>query len=184
MESLLESRGLPVSDPTLVTALTCPYDRGELLTRLGVLAETHVLALKNVVDEEVFVAVCDFPVELIGQNVNGYRRFLAEMGNSAETQRTVAGFILRLRAAMVYEFGPTVMTAMEKEMLGLKGSQLDEALGRPDDPSLWSVAYPTQQGVEIDRSWDILVTFLFLSHAKWLLVRAGATLAESDPKKK
>jgi len=182
MDSML-AQGLPVNSTSTTDELACTYGRTELIGRIGVLAETHLLALKNVVDEEVFEGVCDFPVELIGQTVNGYQRFLAELGNGKETAQVVAGMIIRMRAALLYEFGPDTLRRLQAELIGLTSSQLEEAVSRRDIDSLWSVANPTLRQAEISRSWDLLATFLFISHAKWLLVRAAAAM-EPDQKTK
>ncbi|QVW55688.1 hypothetical protein pEaSNUABM9_00107 [Erwinia phage pEa_SNUABM_9] len=164
--------------------LACTLNRQEIITRINILAETHLMALKGSVADEIFEAVADFPVELINNSVNGYQRFLTDItGSGGDSAAIVAGFILRFKTAIVYELGTTILDALKDEVfVKMSDQQYTEAFGKEGLPTLWGVANPKLENTPVDREYDMVAVWLFINNAKWLIVRVGAAL--DDPEKK
>lgn len=166
--------------PKALTPMDCTMTREQLIVRIGILAETHLMALRNTVENEVFESVADFPVELINNTINGYQRFLRDVITpGGESGNIVAGMILRFKAALVYEFGKPVMQAFQDEIFTkMTDQQFTDAHGKDNMPTLWSTSTPKLDNAVISSDFDMLATYLFINHAKWLVVRVGAALDE------
>ncbi|ANZ48559.1 hypothetical protein BIZ78_gp016 [Erwinia phage vB_EamM_Caitlin] len=174
------------SDPfTPKLALTCNLHRDEIITRISLLAETHLLALKQAVADEIFDAVAAYPVELINNSINGYQRFLSDLtSNGGDSAAIVAGMILRFKAALTYEFGTPIVDALKDEVfVNMTDEQYTSAFGKKDGVSLWGVANPTLESTPINTAYDLIATYLFINHAKWLVVRAGAAMQDEKTEK-
>lgn len=171
--------------PKAPLTLDCNLQRDEIITRIGILAETHLLALKNSAASEIFDSVAAFPVELINNSVNGYQRFLAELKeNGGDSAAVVAGMILRFKTALVYEFGKSVVEVLKDEVFcHMTDDQYTSAFGKKDGVSLWSVANPTLENTPVNTAYDLIATYLFINHAKWLVVRVGAALQNESVEK-
>ncbi|ANZ48836.1 hypothetical protein BIZ83_gp017 [Erwinia phage vB_EamM_ChrisDB] len=172
-----------MSDPfaaKVQTPLDCVLTRDQVITRINVLAETHLMSMKNTVADEVFESVADFPVELINNSVNGYQRFLTDIsGSGGDSAAIIAGFILRFKTAIVYEFGTAVIDGLKDEVfVKMNDQQYTEAFGKEDMPTLWGVANPKLEKTPVNRDYDMIATWLFINNAKWLIVRVGAALDE------
>lgn len=171
--------------PKAPLTLPCNLQRDEIVTRTGILAETHLMALKQAVADEIFDSVAAFPVELINHSVNGYQRFLAELKqNGGDSAAIVAGMILRFKSAMLYEFGKPILELLKDEVFDhMSDEQYTLAFGKKDDFSLWGVANPTLENTPINTAYDLIATYLFINHAKWLVVRVGAALEHENKEK-
>lgn len=163
--------------------LQCGLNREEIVARAAMLADHHILALKNAVDESVFTDLATFPVELIPHTVNGYQRFLTDMGGSAEKRPVIASFILLYKAALRFEMGNEVMGALEKEFIALNTQQISDKQSREGINSLWAIAYPGAIDIAPPNDYDMLCSYLFVSHLKWLAVRVSSEIERSTPKK-
>ena len=170
--------------PKAAPSLACNLQRDEIITRIGVLAEVHLMALKNTAPEEIFDAVASFPVELINNTVNGYQRFLTELNsNGGDSAAIVAGMILRFKTALVYEFGAPIIDVLKDEVfVSMNDDQYTAAFGKKDGISLWGVANPALENTPVNTTYDLIATYLFINHAKWLVVRVGAALEGAGEK--
>ncbi|QVW28777.1 hypothetical protein pEaSNUABM8_00280 [Erwinia phage pEa_SNUABM_8] len=171
------------NEPRGSKPLDCILNRQEIITRIGILAETHLMALRNTVDEEIFNSLADFPVELINNSVNGYQRFLSDISDTGNNAGAiVAGMALRFKTALAYEFGPKVLNDLKDEIFNnMTDTQYTDAFGKDGDFTLWGVANPTLEKTPVRKEFDIVSVWLFINHAKWLIVRVGAAL---EPEKK
>lgn len=171
--------------PKAPLTLPCNLQRDEIITRIGILAETHLMALKQTAADDIFDAVAAFPVELINNSVNGYQRFLSELNqNGGNSAAIVAGMILRFKTALAYEFGTPVLDVLKDEVFNnMTDDQYTSAFGKKDGISLWNIANPTLDNTPINTAYDLIATYLFINHAKWLVVRVGAALENENKEK-
>lgn len=150
--------------------LPCTLTREEVILRIGVLADFHIRAMLAGLSLDEFTEVAEFPVELIPCTVNGYQRFLTETTPTI-IQKT-AGFILRFKAALIYELGRGVVEAIEKEHVTIGQSELGKLESTDNNNlTLWSVANPTIAELGPKARYDVITTTLFLNHVKWLVIR-------------
>lgn len=151
-------------------SLPCTLSREEIITRVGLLAEIHIRGLLSSLTLPEFTEIAEYPVEIMTCTANGYQRFLSE--TTATIIQKTAGFILRYKAALVYELGENVMNVLEKEHIRLNSSDLVKLEGGDKNLlTLWSVANPTLVDVAPSSRYDVFATFLFINHVKWLVIR-------------
>ncbi|QVW56406.1 hypothetical protein pEaSNUABM6_00270 [Erwinia phage pEa_SNUABM_6] len=151
-------------------SLPCTLSREEIIARIGLLADIHLRGMLSSMSMPEFAEVAEFPVEIMTCTANGYQRFLSE--TTATIVQKVTGFILRYKAALIYEFGKEVITAIEREHITLNGTDVAKLEGGDKNLlTLWSVANPTLTDVAPSSRFDVIATYLFISHAKWLVIR-------------